>query len=125
MQTKTIDMLMSSKIASLRSSITICQPSIFAVKATKVNDTEPLFVDKPNYLALIERYLHLKGVTVNDHDTKASLPVHLVLNSGEYARIKTETKPRIEQENDPITELTKFGWFLMPARKEFGKISCF
>ena len=86
---------------------------------------ELLFIDKPNYLALIKKYLHLKGVNVNDNDTKASLPVHLVLDSGEYARIKTEIKPRIGQENDPITELTKFGWFLMSPRKEFGKISCF
>ena len=90
-----------------------------------MNNTELLFIDKPNYLALIKKYLHLKGVNVNDNDTKASLPVHLVLDSGEYARIKTEIKPRIGQENDPITELTKFGWFLMSPRKEFGKISCF
>ena len=51
---------------------------------------ELLFIDNPNYLELIENYPHLKGVNVNDNDTKASLPVHLVLGSGEYARIKTE-----------------------------------
>ena len=63
----------------------------------------------------------MKGVHVNDDDTKASLPVHVVLGSGEYARIKTETKPKLEKENDPIAELTKFGWFLMSPGKEFDK----
>lgn len=53
-----------------------------------------LFIDRPIYLALIEKYSHFKGVKVNDNDTKA-FPVHLVLDSGEYARIKTETKPRV------------------------------
>ena len=70
---------------------------------------------------LIGNYSHLKGVHVNDDDTKASLPVHVVLGSGEYARIKTETKPRIGRENDPVAELTKFGWFLMSSGKEFDK----
>ena len=63
----------------------------------------------------------MNGVKVHDDDTKASLPVHFVLGSGEYARIKTETKPRIGKENDPIAELTKFGWFLMSPGKEFDK----
>ena len=58
---------------------------------------------------------------MNDNDTKASLPVNLVLGGGEYARIKTETRPRIGQENDLIAELTKFGWFLMSPGKEFDK----
>ena len=48
-------------------------------------------------------------------------PVHVLLDSGEYAKIKTETKPRIGQENDPIAELTKFGWFLMSPGTEFDK----
>jgi len=66
-----------------------------SIKATKVSKTEVLFIDKPIYLALIEKYLHFKGVKANDNDTKAFLPVHLVLDSGKYARIKTETKPRV------------------------------
>lgn len=70
-------------------------------------------ISNPNYHTLIDKYSHLKGVNVHDDDTKGSLPVHVVLGSGEYARIKTETKPRIGQENDPIVVLTKFRWFLM------------
>ena len=42
-----------------------------------------------------------------------------LFGSGKYTRIKTETKPRIGKENDPIVELTKFGWFLLSPGKEF------
>ena len=43
-----------------------------------------------------------------------------MLGSGKYARINTETKPRIGKENDPIAD-SKFGWFLMSPGKEFDK----
>lgn len=92
-----------------------------SVKATKVDKTELLSIGNHNYCALIDKYSHLKGVSVHDDDTKASLPVHVVLGSREYTRIKTETKPRIGQENDPIAELTKFGWFLTSPGTEFDK----
>ena len=124
-QTKTIDMLMSSKVARLEvydlELQSVDHQYSLSVKATKVNKTELLSIDNPNYRTLIEKYSHLKGVHVNDDDTKASLPVHVVLGSGEYARIKTETKPRIGRENDPVAELTRFGWFLMSPGKEFDK----
>lgn len=44
---------------------------------------------------LIEKYLYLKGVYVNDDDTKAFFLVYVVFGSGEYVRIKIETKLRI------------------------------
>lgn len=98
-QTKTIDMLMSSKLARLEvydlQLKSVNHQFSLTVKAAKVNKTELLSIDNPNYGALIEKCLHLKGVNVNGNDTKMSLPVHVVLGSGEYARIKTETKPRI------------------------------
>ena len=127
-QTKTIDTLMSSKVARLEvydlELQSVNHQFSLSVKAAKVNKTELLSIDNPNYRALIEKYSHLNGVHVNDDDTKASLPVHVVLGSGEYARIKTETKPKIGQEYDPIAELTKFGWFLMSLEKSSTKTSC-
>ena len=125
MQTKRIDMLLSSRQARLEvydlELKSVDHQFSLSVKATKVNKTELLSIENPNYHVLIERYAHLNGVKVHNYDTKASLPVHFVLGSWEYARIKTETKPRIGKENDPIAELTKFGWFLMSSGKEFDK----
>ena len=91
------------------------------VKATKINRSELLSIDNPNYRELPDKYPHWRGVYVNDNDMKARLPVHIILGSGEYARIKTETKPRIEEDNAPIAKLTKFGWFIMSPGQEFDK----
>ncbi|XP_067039928.1 uncharacterized protein [Acropora muricata] len=124
-QTKRIDMLLSSKQARLEvydlELKSVDHQFSLSVKATKVNKTELLSIENHDYHVLIEKYAHFNGVKVHDYDTKASLPVRFVLGSGEYARIKTETKPRIGKENDPIAELTKFGWFLMSPGKEFDK----
>ena len=93
------------------------------MKPTKVNKSELLAIDNPNYRAIINKNPHLimRGVYIHDEDEKARLPVHVVLGSGEYTRIKTETKPRIGQEDTPIAELTKFGWFIMSPGKEFDR----
>ena len=91
------------------------------VKATKINRSELLSIDNPNYRELPDKYPHLRGVYVNHNNTKARLPVHVILGSGEYPRIKTETKPRIGEDNAPIAELMKFGWFIMSPGQEFDK----
>ena len=46
-------------------------------------------VDNPNYRTLIASDSHLKGVEMNDNETKPQLPIHVVLRGGEYTRIKT------------------------------------
>ena len=125
---KNIDMLMASKTSkleiydmkldSLNGSFSL------PVKATKVNKSELLSIDNPNYPELITQHPHLKGVTMNDNDVKDSLPVHVILGSGEYAKIKTQTKPRIGSEKAPIVELTKFGWFLMVLGTNSTAMSC-
>ena len=78
-------------------------------------------IDNPKYPKLINQHPHLTGVTMNDDDVKDTLPVHVILGRGEYAKIKTQTRPRIGDERDqaPIAELTKFGWFLMGPGYEF------
>ncbi len=90
-------------------------------KVTKINKSELLAVPKTNYIQLCQNHPHLKRVTLNYDSTKPSLPVHVVLGSGDYTRIKMVTKPRISNHNEPIAELTKLGWFLMSADKEFDQ----
>ena len=122
-QTKTIEMLMSSKNAKLEvydlKIQSVDKQLSMQIKATKVNKTELLTVDNPKYKVLIENNPHLKGVSIHDDDTKLSLPIHMVLGSGEYVRIKTEAKPRVGKQNAPIAELTKLGWFIMSPGKEY------
>jgi hypothetical protein len=68
---------------------------------------------------LLKRYSHLAGVKLSDESVKPSLPVHLILGSGDFAKIKTETAPRLGKKmNDPVAELTKLGWILYSPGEE-------
>jgi hypothetical protein len=55
---------------------------------------------------------------MEDKDEKEELPVHLILGSGEYSKIKTHSKPRIGKPGEPIAELTSYGWTLMSLGSE-------
>ena len=85
---------------------------------TKVEKGELVLLDNPNYPGLIHSYPHLKGVRMNDTDTKAQLPVHLIPGASEYAKIKTNIPVKIGTPGQPIAELTRFGWTIMPPGKE-------
>lgn len=61
----------------------------------------------PNYMDLIQSYPHLEGITMNDTDRKARLPIHLILGASEYAKIETNTPAKIGTPGQPITELTR------------------
>ena len=78
-------------------------------------------IDNPNYEAIIAHYPHLNGVEINKQDEKSSLSVHLVLGGGEYARIKTQTKPHVGKEGKPIAEYAKLGWFTLSPGEEFDR----
>ena len=86
-QTRSIDMLMSTKVATLEecdlSFRSVNHQFTLPVKATKGNKSEQLAIDNPNYSAIINKNPHLRGVYVHDEDEKARLPVHVVLGSGE------------------------------------------
>lgn len=124
-QTKQIDMLMCTKQVCLESYQVKIESTTkeFSMKAhlTKVDKSELLSLENPRYEELIAKYTHLKGVTMTDRDNKPKLPIHVVLGSGDYARIKTETRPRIGKDCEPIAELTKLGWFLMSPGQEFDR----
>ena len=47
-----------------------------------------LTIENPHYAELIRDNAHLTAVEINDNDKKNQLPVHVILGSGEYARIQ-------------------------------------
>ena len=122
-KTRRVDMLISSQVTKLEVYDTLVESLdgdfSMSVKLTKVHKGELLTVDNPHYQQLIDNYSHLRGITIDDLDPKEELPVHVVLGSGEYARIKTETKPHIGKDGEPIAEKTKLGWFIMSPGQEF------
>ena len=123
-KTRRVDMLMSSQVTKLEVYNTLIESLdgnfSMSVKLTKVHKGELLTVDNPKYQQLIDNYSHLKGIKLDDFDTKEQLPVHVVLDSGEYARIKTDSKPLIGRERDPVAEKTKLGWFVLLPGQEFN-----
>ena len=60
---------------------------------------------------------------MDDFDMKPQLPIHLVLGSSEYARIKTRTKLLVGNDGKPIAETKKRGWFIMSTGVEFDRTS--
>ena len=48
------------------------------VEVTKVNKSELLYLDNPKYEEIIKTNEHMQGVTMDDHDTKDKLPVHII-----------------------------------------------
>ena len=69
---------------------------------TLVKKRQLLSLENPRYQQVLEKYDHLKGVKMDDMDTKEFLPVHLILGVCDYTKIKTETAPLIRATNDPI-----------------------
>jgi hypothetical protein len=94
-------------------------------RLNKVDKSELLFIEKPEYEKLIKRYQHLNAVHMDDHNTKSQLPIHVILGSGEYACIKTATKPLIGGEGELVAERTKLGWMILSPGAEFDKTKMF
>ena len=104
--------LFNIKISSLKRDFTV------NTEVTKVHKRELLSLENPRYKQCLDKYEHLKGVEMDDLDTKDILPVHFILGVSDYARIKTETAPRIGAVNEPIAEKTKLGWTIISPGKE-------
>ena len=44
---------------------------------------------------------------MNGNDLKAVIPVHIILGVNNYTKIKTQERPRVRHEGEPVAELTK------------------
>ena len=93
------------------------------VEVTKVDKGGLLFLDNPRYQQAIKQNAHLSGVQMDDLDCKEKLPIHLILRASEYAKLKTETAPKIGQVGKPIAELTRFGWTIISPGNEHVDLS--
>ena len=83
------------------------------VDITKVNKRELLVLENPFYKQIIEANPHLKGVRMDDDDTKKMLPVHMILGANDFAKIHTGEWLRVGRRGDPVAEFTRFGWTIM------------
>ena len=111
--------LFNVKISSLKRDFTI------NTEVTKFHKRELLSLENPRYKQCLDKYKHRKGVEMDDLDTKDILPVHLILRASHYARIKTETAPRIGALNEPIAKKTKLGWTIISPGKEVDLTAMF
>jgi hypothetical protein len=64
------------------------------VCVTRIERSELLSLDNPDYPEMIKKYNHLCGVRMDDVDKKSKLPVHLILGTNEYTKIKTSEAQR-------------------------------
>ena len=87
-------------------------------EVTKVDKNQLISLENPRYEQCLAKYVHLKGIEMEDKDSKDIMPVHLILGASDYAKIKTETAPRVGALGEPIGEKTKLGWTTMSPGKE-------
>ena len=85
-------------------------------EVTKVECGILLSLDNPKYGEVLQEYTHLERVHMDD--TKAELPIHIILRASDHAKIKTENKPKIGRPGECVGRLTQFGWTIMSPGKE-------
>ena len=76
---------------------------------SRVDQQVLLTLASREYEKVLEKYSHLKGVTMNEEDKKTKLPVHMILGASDCSRIKTSTSARTGNDGEPVAEKTKLG----------------
>ena len=79
----------------------------FTTETNAVDKDVLLNVPNPDYGTMLTKYPHLTGIKMNENQTKATLPIHVILGAGDFTKIKTQERPQIGQIGDPVAELTK------------------
>ena len=67
---------------------------------------------------MLKSHQHLSGITMDGQDEKAELPIHVIIGTNQYPKIKMKTPARIGNQREPIAELTKFEWIIMSPERE-------
>ena len=72
------------------------------VNVTKIEKRELLTLDNPRYSNLVKIQPHLRGVKMEDSDTKACLPAHVIIDANDFAKIRTSGSLRVGRRGDPV-----------------------
>ena len=128
-ETKTIQTLLNTSrkkipIYSVQISDTKHQFS-FQTELHKLEKSVLVELPNPKYLELQNKYQHLKDLEVNDSDPKAVLPVHVILGVNDYTKIKTQERPRVGLEGEPVAELNYDEWLFRQEATVKLLIYCF
>ena len=95
----------------------------FQTELNKLEREVLITLPNPKYNEMIETYDHLKGIKMNERDTKPELPIHVILGASDYVKIKMQKCPRVGKINEPIAEQTKMGWVIMSPDGESDLVS--
>ena len=80
-------------------------------EVSKVDRQVLLTLPNPQYDKVLPKYSHLKDVQMDDKDTKAKLPIHLILGANDFSRIKTNTSAKIGNDGEPVAEKQDLGGY--------------
>ena len=58
------------------------------IEINKLEKEVLLELPNPNYPEIQKSYNHLKDIIINDTDTKNDLPVHVILGTGDYRKLR-------------------------------------
>ena len=58
------------------------------IEINKLEKEVLLELPNPNYPEIQKSYNHLKDIIINDTDTKKDLPVHVILGTGDYRKLR-------------------------------------
>lgn len=60
-------------------------------------------------------YKLLQGVDLLNTENKEEYPIHVILGAIEYSSIKMGVAPRFGRIGEPMAELTRLGFVIMPT----------
>ena len=72
---------------------------------------------------MIETYDYLKGIKMNERDTKPELPIHAILEASDFVKLKMQKCPRVGKINKPIAKETEMGWVITSPGREKDFVS--
>lgn len=84
---------------------------VLKLKLTELKKS-PSRISESKIPLITKKFLHLKDIETNYLDIKPKIPMGMILDVRDHARIKTQERPRVCLEGAAISELTKLGTLL-------------